>query len=463
MVTIVGCRVDTEKVYKEIEIKINSGSYTNSESAKNDLKRLSISYTEESFLNHVRNGDTIVTHLFLVAGMSPNIIGHGGKTPLMYALENQDDRMIKLLIFFKADNTFLVDFALEGHWDKITDFINTGANLKNIADHLLILAINDSNNVEVDKILISGADPNYSGPLLSSGHQSILEYALKKGNVKAVEALLQNGAHRGVWYNAINAMPSELFQYGYFEMIEVLLSNGATANVKYYNNTTPLHIASSYGYFEIVELLIKHRANINIKDDSGITPLMRAAYNGNIDIMKFLIDNRALVNDQDNYGNTSLFYAASSPNIESIKILLDSGADVNKKDYLGRNPLRLTIDVDDNSQNWDGFVLLLKAGGDPNFLDDYGNPPLVRAADSGQVEVVRLLLQKGVFYDKQNPSGKTALMYAVEGNHIDVVKELLNAGADALVTDNDGLKALDYAIKNNLKEIINLLESYRNN
>jgi len=64
-------------------------------------------------------------------------------------------------------------------------------------------------------------------------------------------------------------------------------------------------------------------------------------------------------------------------------------------------------------------------------LSDAGTP-LMRAAETGRVDEVRRLLQKGVDANEkvEDLGGLTALMLAARRGHLDVVKVLLRAGAD---------------------------------
>ena len=55
---------------------------------------------------------------------------------------------------------------------------------------------------------------------------------------------------------------------------------------------------------------------------------------------------------------------------------------------------------------------------------------LVRAAEQGRLNGVRVLLRRGAAVDEKNELGMTALMLAAGAGHVDVVKALLAAGAD---------------------------------
>jgi ankyrin repeat protein len=69
-----------------------------------------------------------------------------------------------------------------------------------------------------------------------------------------------------------------------------------------------------------------------------------------------------------------------------------------------------------------------------NQENQEGFTPLMRAADQGQVNVVRSLLKSGAEVDGKQPGGVTPLMLAVRKGHLSVVKVLLAAGANPNVS-----------------------------
>ena len=66
----------------------------------------------------------------------------------------------------------------------------------------------------------------------------------------------------------------------------------------------------------------------------------------------------------------------------------------------------------------------------------HGATALILAAQSGHVEVVRLLLEAGADKDVADDDGATALMEAAYRGHVEVVRLLLEAGADKDMASN---------------------------
>jgi ankyrin repeat protein len=57
--------------------------------------------------------------------------------------------------------------------------------------------------------------------------------------------------------------------------------------------------------------------------------------------------------------------------------------------------------------------LALQRGLDVNAADEYGQTPLMRAADRGRVDAIAVLLQAGARIDACDTDGNTALQLAV--------------------------------------------------
>ncbi len=72
---------------------------------------------------------------------------------------------------------------------------------------------------------------------------------------------------------------------------------------------------------------------------------------------------------------------------------------------------------------------------------------LSASAASGEVELVRLFIEKGLDVNGVNIYGETALMKAADVSSAEAVKLLLESGADASARARDGRTALDFAVE----------------
>jgi ankyrin repeat protein len=78
----------------------------------------------------------------------------------------------------------------------------------------------------------------------------------------------------------------------------------------------------------------------------------------------------------------------------------------------------------------------------PDIVDDQGHTPLMRAAEHGHVEMVKLLLDNGAVINRPDQLGKSALIWAAEGGDADVIDTLIQRGARIEQATRDGVTAL---------------------
>ncbi len=106
--------------------------------------------------------------------------------------------------------------------------------------------------------------------------------------------------------------------------------------------------------------------------------------------------------------------------------------------------------------------LSLSHGADLASTDRYDGTALIAASQHGNVEVVKLLLQKGIAVDHVNQLGWTALLEAVilgDGStrYEEIVQLLIDAGADANLADREGVSPTRHARERGYKSMVKIL------
>src|SRR5262245_54363045 len=132
----------------------------------------------------------------------------------------------------------------------------------------------------------------------------------------------------------------------------------------------------------------------------------------------------------------ALVRAAAAGDISGIEELLRAGANVNCIVRYGEFGSPLTAAV--KKGRLDAVRLLLDMGADPNLAPGTVNPgrlgditPLSNAAVQGHVEIVSLLLDRGAIIDRIDPGGyQNALIRASGHGRLEVVKLLVARGVD---------------------------------
>jgi ankyrin repeat protein len=134
--------------------------------------------------------------------------------------------------------------------------------------------------------------------------------------------------------------------------------------------------------------------------------------------------------------------AIRNNNLQNVTDLIAAGADVNANTGSGEawTPLVNAAYVG----NVDIVRLLIDKGADVNGVcGDYS--PLFRAACDNKLDVAKLLVEKGANVNFKNSKGETPLFTASSYGFAGVVQFLISSGADVNIAANNGSTALSEA------------------
>jgi ankyrin repeat protein len=168
-------------------------------------------------------------------------------------------------------------------------------------------------------------------------------------------------------------------------------------------------------------------------------------------------------------GLTPLVFAARQGSLESTRLLLEGGADVNQTTEYGWTPLLAAI----HNRYYGLALVLLESGADPKLANKGGWSPLylatdnrnieggdypTRKADRDHLELIDALLARGADVNARMKSstetrtifthqwlheeGATPLLRAAQSGDVTLVKRYLESGADPMLTTEDGTTAL---------------------
>jgi ankyrin repeat protein len=184
---------------------------------------------------------------------------------------------------------------------------------------------------------------------------------------------------------------------------------------------------------------------------------MWAAAEGHAAVVKALIAHGANVNAVSEAGFTPLMFAAVRNDAESVRALLAAGVDPNASQPKAAKPLMLAAAYRSTA----AAGALIDGGADASVKDRAGNAALHTAAQAGDLDLVKMLLSKGVDVNVRTadtapgggrgyfraPAGRqTPLMLAARGNHVDVMRALIAAGADPKAKAQDNSTFLMAAV-----------------
>lgn len=121
------------------------------------------------------------------------------------------------------------------------------------------------------------------------------------------------------------------------------------------------------------------------------SPLMWAVMFGMYDMVRFLCSHGFSV-DPPGDRESPIFIVCGTGDIDMIRLLLDLGADPNSISSIGMTPLHCAVR---------GFFteetarILLQYGADPNIRDHRNMSPLHAAAEKGEVDIMKMLIEAG--------------------------------------------------------------------
>ncbi len=147
------------------------------------------------------------------------------------------------------------------------------------------------------------------------------------------------------------------------------------------------------------------------------------------------------INARNAKGQTALTLAIHQQSEKAIPILLQSPKiDISATNAAGESPLMLAI----FTEQYDLARTLIKRGA---AINKTGWTPLHYAATKGNLDMIRLLLDKDAYIDSASPNETTPLMMAAQFGNESAVLLLLQKGADPWARNQLHLTAIDFARK----------------
>lgn len=143
------------------------------------------------------------------------------------------------------------------------------------------------------------------------------------------------------------------------------------------------------------------------------------------------------------HNERALWQAAGLGLRRQVLDVVEAGADVNALDGWGRTSLHHAVYL--GLRNGTCVSVLLKCGADVNAQDDDGWTPLCRAVFWGRYHSAVRLLDAGADMELETLGLRRALHWAAWAGQVECVRLLLNRGADVRALDEDGACALDLA------------------
>ncbi|XP_055950087.1 serine/threonine-protein phosphatase 6 regulatory ankyrin repeat subunit B-like [Argiope bruennichi] len=198
--------------------------------------------------------------------------------------------------------------------------------------------------------------------------------------------------------------------------------------------------------------MLLNREDPNARDAHYDTPLHLAAITDNYEVVEELIKAGANVQVWNLAQNTPLHIAVLHCNRKVIEVLLQSGADVNSENVLRNTPLHLAVksSLYMKKKRHDKLIVqkLIQAGADVNCINKFNETPLFRAVETGDFEIVQILLTSGAdtnIYDNNSISCLHIALFKLHPNQT-LIEELIKYDANIYCKDKWFRTPLDLAV-----------------
>ncbi|MBX2923226.1 MAG: ankyrin repeat domain-containing protein [Chitinophagaceae bacterium] len=248
---------------------------------------------------------------------------------------------------------------------------------------------------------------------------------------------------------------------GNIELMEYLVSKGAKVNLHDHFGYSPLTIAASGGQTntKIYDLCIREGLVPKKEIARGGTNalLLIAPYDKDFSMIDYFVSKGIDIKSKDSAGNTAFDYAVRSGSVDVLKKLTKKGVKFNPNIMYtasagGRGGSIATLDL---------YKYLEELKADPKATSANGDNVFHNLARrSGQEEIMKHFLSKGVDINKANNDGTTPFMNTAYVNQDTATLSFLSAYVKDINQKNKrGLSALSMAVRRNTPDIVSLLLS----
>lgn len=247
---------------------------------------------------------------------------------------------------------------------------------------------------------------------------------------------------------------SKLHVAAYWGLCQVLdaLQNEDDYNVDSQDSqgTTALQLAAQYGHVQFLQKLLHGKVQLDSHNQKGYTALIWAGKNGHSEAIRLLLQAQADVLAEDVEGWTALDWAIIGRHNEAAKVLLDHSPSV-----FGLDRTNKAMILAAEAGNDEAVKILLDGGAEIDWTDDQGSTALDFAVPEGKEEVVRLLLQRGANFNSTDHYGNVALHWAI--SRLSITKLLLEHGACVNIANHKKRTPLHWSVHEDQIEVLRLL------
>ena len=369
--------------------------------------------------------DAIVEYLLRKPNININEKMTCGYSAFMTAVNINNSDMVELILDYADDNNIPVDINEK---DASGNYPLTNAINRNNFDMVVsLMKYGIKNKIDMNLIDING----YSLLYLSykQNYMKIFKYLSVYLDINQVDCTCQSIIFYAVNYNDIDT-------------VEYLISHGADLNIRDRNNNSIIDYAIFNSNTKLLDILLrKDNILLNEYNSRGETPLISLIKNKKFSkgvkfnfILKFIKKGCDIEKVDKKYNLSPLIHAINNDALLLAKLLIFLGVNINHKNKDGYSPLRYShiytkgkykfryLDkimnylfnsiryniIDDKNDDVKNFSRLLPTILDVNITNKDGNSLLHEAVLNKQLEITKLLIQKGINKQMKNNNREDA-------------------------------------------------------
>lgn len=227
-----------------------------------------------------------------------------------------------------------------------------------------------------------------------------LHYAAMYGHQEIGEYLIEHKVDINVKNNKRSPPFLEAIRHQHWDFAKYLVHKGAELYLTdREGNNAALLVArhNTQAALDMISFLVKEGISVHIKGHQGWTMMHMAAKYGGTLLIPFLVNCGLSIDVEDDYGNTPTHAVVSEYGgvVAALRLMTKYHANMNKANDAGFTPLHIAV-LNNDAQ---AVEALLACGVDVNIASKSGYAAIHMAADTGNMEIVRLLMSvPGITY-----------------------------------------------------------------
>lgn len=384
-----------------------------SETRRNNIRQLSINFTQESLEDILNNASKHPADLISISRSIVSIIKNNEQ---LLRNEGATEPFYQLILAYTAIKRFLENPLLSAFVEDDLELFKdlTKDNLSQLLNEIIFEKMTFlhlcayCNSQKICDFLLKQEGIKANTLLSSVTIGTPLYIAAKKGHVEIAKAFIHHSVdvNLGLISSSCSTPHTPLFIATVKNqpmMVALLLEAGAQTN-----SSAPLSVAAGRGYLDIVKLLLPKSQEYINQLYQGATPLLAAVRGSHLHVVNYLLEHHGsmsasisdslLLCDAAYTGDVGIVQSIVKAYKKSFKQPLDAKARESFKNWL------------DNS-----------------ILNDV--PPLFLAAARGYSDIVSYLVEQGADINQTTQFGEAPLEAAVRYNHADIVQFLVEKQA----------------------------------